>query len=287
MTSSFGAAATTYDAAALPQRLAAMRLVSEAWRLISATCGSDGSELPVGVIDLGCGTGVVAAAWLDQMEAQHQRPPRQLLLVDQAPEMVERAMQRLQARQALFQSVVKGVVVDAFADAVIEALEPLVVDAPLVLLSNYALQWSTAPLEVLKTVWARLLRPGDWLAVAVPDARSFAVLRAALATADLPSHLLVPPTSDQLIGAAPRSTLADCFEWVASGSFPNGVPVASALDYLRHFTRIGVRSARSRYSHRELARLCRCLDTQLSAGASELDYHSTWMVLRRLGQPPA
>jgi hypothetical protein len=177
------------------------------------------------------------------------------------------------------------VVVDAFADAAVEALVPLLApeaSCPRLVLSSYALQWSAAPLEVLKTVWGRLLRPGEWLAVAVPDDRSFAVLRAALAEADLPSHLLALPASDALLGAAARSTLADGFVWVDGGSFANGVPVASALDYLRHFTRIGARSKRSHYSRGQLTRLCRCLDQQLSAGAAELDYHSTWMVLRRL-----
>ena len=251
MTSSFGAAATTYDAAARPQRLAALRLVAEAWHSISAACGVDGGALPDGVIDLGCGTGLVAAAWLEQLQAQGQPLPRQWLLVDQAPEMVEWTVERLRAQQCLQQAAVQGVVVDAFADAAVEALVPLLApeaSCPRLALSSYALQWSLAPLEVLKTVWGRLLRPGDWLAVAVPDDRSFAVLRAALAQADLPSHLLELPASDALIGAAARSTLADDFAWVEGGSFANGVPVASGLDYLRHFTRIGARSGRSLYS---------------------------------------
>ena len=289
MTLSFGAAASTYDTAARPQRLAASRLVAEAWHSISAACDVDGGVRPDGVIDFGCGTGLVAAAWLEQLQAQGQPLPRQLLLVDQAPEMVERAVERLRAwqcpQQAPVQAQVQGVVVDAFADAAVEALVPLLAPEashPRLVLSSYALQWSAAPLEVLKTVWGRLLRPGEWLAVAVPDDRSFAVLRAALAEADLPSHLLALPASDALIGAAARSTLADGFAWVDGGCFANGVPVASALDYLRHFTRIGARSGRSRYSRGQLTRLCRCLDQQLSAGAAELDYHSTWMVLRRL-----
>jgi SAM-dependent methyltransferase len=286
LTSSFGAAASTYDAAARPQRLAASRLVAEAWHSISAACGIEGETLPDGVIDLGCGTGLVAAAWLEQLQAQGQPLPRQLLLVDQAPEMVERAVERLRAWQCPQQ----GMVVDAFADAAVEALVPLLAPEashPRLVLSSYALQWSAAPLEVLKTVWGRLLRPGEWLAVAVPDDRSFAVLRAALAEADLPSHLLALPASDALIGAAARSTLSDGFAWVDGGSFANGVPVASALDYLRHFTRIGARSGRSLYSRGQLTRLCRCLDQQLSAGAAELDYHSTWMVLRRLSPSQA
>ena len=290
MTSSFGAAATTYDAAARPQRLAASRLVAEAWHSISAACRVEGGTLPDGVIDLGCGTGLVAAAWLEQLQAHHQPLPRQWLMVDQAPEMVERAVERLRACQCPQQAAVQGVVVDAFAGAAVEALVPLLAPEashPRLVLSSYALQWSAAPLEVLKTVWGRLLRPGEWLAVAVPDDRSFAVLRAALAQADLPSHLLELPASDALIGAAARSTLADGFAWVEGGSFANGVPVASGLDYLRHFTCIGARSGRSRYSRGQLTRLCRCLDQQLSAGAAELDYHSTWMVLRRLSPPQA
>ena len=294
MTSSFGAAATTYDAAARPQRLAASRLVAEAWHSISAACGVDGAALPDGVIDFGCGTGLVADAWLEQLQAQGQPLPGQWLLVDQAPEMVERAVERLRARQchqqAPVQGIVQGVVVDAFADAAVEALLPLLAPEashPRLVLSSYALQWSAAPLEVLTTVWGPLLRPGEWLAVAVPDDRSFAVLRAALAEAALPSHLLELPASDALIGAAARSTLADGFAWVDGGSFANGVPVASGLDYLRHFTRIGARSGRSRYSRGQLTRLCRCLDQQLSAGAAELDYHSTWMVLRRLSPSQA
>ena len=285
MTASFGAAASTYDAAARPQRLAASRLVAEAWRSISVACAADLGDLPGDVIDLGCGTGLAALAWLDLLQAQAQPPPRRLLMVDQAAEMVQGAMERLQARQALMHSAVRGVVVDAFADEAIEVLEPLLASGlrhSRVVLSSYAIQWSAAPLQVLTTVWARLVRPGDWLAVAVPDDRSFAVLRAALVEAGLPSHLLTLPASDDLIGAAARQTLACSFDWVAGGSFSNAVPVASALDYLRHFTRIGARPMRSRYSRSQLMRLCRCLDLQLSAGTAELDYHSTWMVLRRL-----
>ena len=262
-----------------------MRLVSEAWPLLNPAGGADAQGPPDCVVDLGCGTGLAAGAWLDQLQAKGQPSPRQLLLVDQAPEMVERAMKHFQARQCLKQAVVQGVVADAFASTVVEALQPLLaVDAnqPRVLLSSYVLQWSGAPLQVLTTVWARLLRPEDWLVVAVPDARSFAVLRAALAAAHLPSHLLALPAAEHLTGVAARRTLADSFMWVGGGSFANGVPVASALDYLRHFTNIGARPARSRYSRSELIRLRRCLDQQLSAGKAELDYHSTWIVLRRL-----
>ena len=235
--------------------------------------------LPHCVIDLGCGTGFAVRSWLDVLLAEEQPPPLHLFLVDQARSMVEQAMAVVRQRHAN----VQGLILDIFdCQEIAGSVLLQAAQSPRLVISSYALQWCPAPVSVIDTVWVRLLRPGDWLAVALPDARSFGVLHAALIAADLPSYFLNLPEADDLIGKKARRILSSSFEWVASGSFANGVPVASALDYLRHFTHIGARPARSRYSRSELIRLCRCLDQQLSAGKAELDYHSTWIVLRRL-----
>ena len=231
------------------------------------------------LLDLGCGTGLASRAWLDLSAAQQLAPPAELLLVDQAPAMVERARHLLLPRHRS----VRGLVLDAFAsDALAAVGEQLSGRGPGLLLSSYALQWHPEPLAVLTRCWAPWLRPGDWLAVAAPDDRSFTLLKAALVAAALPSHLLDLPRTPDLIGAAAAQQLQPWFRCHGSGAFANGVPVASALDYLRHFALIGARPSRSPYARGELVRLRRCLDQQLDAGRSELDYHSTWMVLQRL-----
>ena len=278
MTSSFAAAVTTYDAAAQPQRLAARQLVVEAHRCITGRERARADVLPTCVLDLGCGTGLATRAWLDQLQQSGQPGPDQVLLVDQAAAMVERARAVVAERHG----AVAGVVLDAFQPEAVGVLAPqLPPHGSRLLLSSYALQWSPTPLTVLQRVWAPLLRAGDWLAVAVPDAGSFQVLRRALAAAELPSHLLELPDQQALLGPAAQRALASQFHWVACGSFAIGVPVPSALAYLRHFALIGARPQRSPYSRSQLVRLRRCLDQQLSLGAAELDYHSTWMLLRR------
>lgn len=278
MTSSFAAAVTTYDAAALPQRLAAMHLAQEVGRRIPAGGVIDADDRPTVVLDLGCGTGLATRSWLDQLQQSGQPGPEQVLLVDLAAAMVKRARAVVAERHG----AVTGVVLDAFQPDAVAVLAPqLPPQGRRLLLSSYALQWNPTPLTVLQQVWAPLLRAGDWLALAVPDAGSFQALHQALAAAELPSHLLKLPEQQDLIGPAAQRALATQFQWVAGGSFANGVPVPSALAYLRHFALIGARPQRSPYARSQLVRLRRCLDQQLSLGAGELDYHSTWMLLRR------
>ena len=259
--------------------MAAMRMATEVHLYITGDTPMKAEELPSCLLDLGCGTGLATRSWLDQLQALGQPDPDQLLLVDQAAAMVERASALLAERHG----AVKGVVLDAFQrDAMGVLAAQLPSQGSRLLLSSYALQWSPTPLRVLQQVWAPLLRAGDWLAVAVPDVTSFQTLRQALAAAKLPSHLLELPDPQGLIGPSAQRALASQFEWIASGSFANAVPVSSALAYLRHFALIGARPRRSPYSRSQLVRLLRCLDQQLSFGVAELDYHSTWMLLRRL-----
>ena len=255
-----------------------MQLVADAHRCITAGESGSADVLPTCLLDLGCGTGLATRLWLDQLQASGQPVPDQLLLVDQAAAMVERARAVVVERHG----AVTGVVLDAFQPEAVAVLAPqLPPNGSRLLLSSYALQWSRAPLTVLQQVWAPWLRAGDWLALVVPDAGSFQVLRRALAAAELPSHLLKLPDQEALIGPQAQRALASQFHWVAGGSFANGVPVPSALAYLRHFALIGARPQRSPYSRSQLVRLRRCLDQQLSVGTAELDYHSTWMLLRR------
>lgn len=193
--------------------------------------------------------------------------------------MVKRAMALLSSRHGN----VQGLALDAFQEQAMGALATqLPPDGSRLLLSSYALQWSPAPLEVLQRVWALFARSGDWLALAVPDASSFALLRAALAAANLPSHLLPLPEHQALIGPRAQRALAPWWRWVAGGVFVNAVPVGSAVEYLRHFTLIGARPERSRYAPREVVRLRRCLEGEMRRSSAQLDYHSTWMLLQRI-----
>ena len=280
MTSFFDSAVNTYEAAAQPQRLAARRLVWEATRHISIESISASGRFPHCVIDLGCGTGLAVRSWFDLLQAEALPLPGEVLLVDQAPAMVARALTLMDPQAGVLQ----GVVADVFDCEVVDILSPLMPSdssKSRLILSSYVLQWSPMPLMTLKSVWAKLLRPGDWLAFVVPDSRSFGLFRSALDAAKLSSHFLELPDSSELIGVAAQKFLSTHFRCVGSGTFSNEVSVISANDYLRHFTRIGAQAWR--YKRAELVKLNHCLDYVLKSESSRmlLDYFSTWMLLQR------
>ena len=68
-----------------------MQLVADAHRCITAGESGSADVLPTCLLDLGCGTGLATRLWLDQLQASGQPVPDQVLLVDQAEAMVERA----------------------------------------------------------------------------------------------------------------------------------------------------------------------------------------------------
>ena len=162
----------------------------EAHRCITGRERARADVLPTCVLDLGCGTGLATRAWLDRSNSQGS-----LVLTRCCWWIRSRRHGRTGSRCGGGASWGEsGVVLDAFQPDGHWCLgAQLPPHGSRLLLSSYALQWSPTPLTVLQRVWAPLLRAGDWLAVAVPDAGSFQVLRRALAAAELPSHLLMLP----------------------------------------------------------------------------------------------
>lgn len=105
-----------------------------------------GADAPATVVDLGCGSGELTATLADRW------PTAQVLGVDSAPEMIERAV----GRQAPRLNFRLGEAAE-FSAAGVD-----------VLVSNALLQWVPGHLELLRR-WASELNPGGWLAFQVPD----------------------------------------------------------------------------------------------------------------------
>jgi trans-aconitate 2-methyltransferase len=105
-----------------------------------------GADAPATVVDLGCGSGELTATLATRW------PNAQVLGIDSAPEMIERAV----GQQAPRLSFRLGEAAEFCATGVD------------VLVSNALLQWVPGHLELLAR-WASELNPGGWLAFQVPD----------------------------------------------------------------------------------------------------------------------
>ena len=150
---SFGRAAPVYDRAAAVQRLAAQRLAA---RLVAMA-----PDAPGMLLDVGCGTGAVAA------ELAAAWPEAAMVLADLAPPMLAVARGKLLGAA--------GVAADA--DSLPFARESFDLVA-----SNLALQWCDDVASVLRRL-AGLLRPGGVLGVTTLLDGSWASWRRALAMA--------------------------------------------------------------------------------------------------------
>lgn len=175
----FGRHAADYDRQAQLQRATAWRLAHWIRQL----------PLPPGpCADLGAGTGLLGQALRRQgasgpAGAGRGLDPEALLQLDLCPELLARNPLPRQRRWNLD-----------------SGLPPELQGAGL-LSSSFALQWLPQPAHQLGR-WCTALRPGGWLAVAVPTAASFPEWRQAAAAAGVPCTALPLPEAGALIAAA-------------------------------------------------------------------------------------
>jgi malonyl-CoA O-methyltransferase len=166
----FSRRAGHYHLQARMQRAIAWRLAHHIGRL----------PLPPGpCADLGAGTGLLGQALLRQQAAA------QLLQLDLCPALL--------ARNPLPQQRTWN----------LEAGLPPELTGAALLASSFALQWLEQPQRQL-AAWSHALRPGGWLALAVPTAASFPEWHQAAAAAGVPCTALPLPDSQGLINTAAR-----------------------------------------------------------------------------------
>jgi malonyl-CoA O-methyltransferase len=173
----FGRRAPHYERAAGLQRAIAWRLARHCRAL----------PLPQGpCADLGAGSGLLARA------IEQQRPGTALLRLDNCPELLA------QGRNA---SPGGGPPVP---DSLLWDLDqglPEALQGAALLASSFALQWLQEP-ELQLQRWCRQLRPGGWLALAVPTAASFEPWRLAARRAAVPFTGLPLPEAQRLEAVA-------------------------------------------------------------------------------------
>lgn len=168
----FGRRADDYDARARLQR-------GVAWRLARACRGL---SLPAGpCADLGAGTGLLSQA------LGHCCPQLALQQVDLSGALLAR---------------------NPFAGTPLPGLEwdlnqglPSGLEQAALLASNFALQWLADPAAELER-WCLQLRPGGWLALAVPSSGTLAAWQAAARAAGVPCTALPLPDAERLIQVA-------------------------------------------------------------------------------------
>jgi malonyl-CoA O-methyltransferase len=174
----FARRASRYDQLAHLQR-------SVAWRL-GRLCRD--LPLPQGPhADLGAGSGLLARA----LEAQGQNLA--LLRLDNCAELLqqeerapwERATEK--ASSSLLWDLNRGL--------------PAQLNGAALLASSFSLQWLERPMEQLE-LWCRCLRPGGWLALALPTQGSFPEWHRAARSAGVPCTALPLPTSSELRAVA-------------------------------------------------------------------------------------
>ena len=196
----FDRAAAHYDAAAAFQARCAAALVAQITP----------STPPRSILDIGCGTGLVAAA------AGRRWPAARLTALDAAPAMLRQAQARLPSLQTL-----TG---DAARIDLTERYDLIV--------SSMMLHWLADPLAALRR-WQGWLRPGGLLQVAVLVRDSFAEWRQLCASHSLPDGLWPMPLADFAAALRPQSVPYD-----QTISFPD------ALAFLRRLKQTGAATAR-------------------------------------------
>ncbi len=206
---SFGRQAGNYDGQAQLQR-------AVAWRL-ARLC----RDLPLpplgGCADLGAGSGLLSLA------LQFHRPELQPAQIDLCPELL--ALNPLAPPEIRPWDLNQG-------------LPPAGAGSSL-LLSSFALQWLEDPCRQLEH-WCRQLRPGGWLALAVPTATSFPQWRQAAEAAAVPWSALPLPTASELLRVAERNLNLQQRQQL---SFRR--PIASPLTFLRSLCSLGAQTSRT------------------------------------------
>lgn len=204
----FGRRADQYNDHAQLQR-------AVAWRL-ARLCRDLG--MPEGPkADLGAGSGLLSLA------LQAHRPALQLSQIDLCPELLAR--NPLAAPTPAPWDLNLGL--------------PAELDGASLLASSFALQWLEEPERELER-WCRHLRPGGWLALAVPTAACFPQWRQAARAASVPWSALNLPGAQTLLEVAQRELSIDHSQEL---SFQR--PIASPLAFLRSLCRLGAEASRT------------------------------------------
>jgi len=241
----FGRQASHYERAARLQ-------AAVAWRLARHTRNLPLPPGPCG--DLGAGSGLLARA------IERQRPDTRLLRVDNCPELLAQEAQDCLGAPQLLWDLDQGL--------------PRQLRGAALLASGFALQWLEQPEQQLAH-WCGQLRPGGWLALAVPTAASFAPWRLAAERAEVPFTGLPLPEASRLEAIASRQLeLRHCQRLRFSRSNEGAWP------FLRQIKAIGAQASRGpRLAPGELRRL---VAHWPRAGRRQLE----WEVLLLLGQKP-
>lgn len=201
-----------------------------AWRLGRLCRDLPLSEGPCA--DLGAGSGLLSRALMVQHRGLAERPPLQL---DLCPQLLERNP----LPRRLLWDLNDGL--------------PAELNGAALLASGFCLQWLEHPLEQLAH-WCHSLRPGGWLALALPTAGSFPQWRHAAAAAAVRCTALELPVAETLISTAEDGGL----ELRHSGILRFSRPRQGGLETLRHLSRLGAAASRTQsLSAAELRRLLR------------------------------
>ena len=240
---SFGRQAGQYDSHAQLQR-------SLAWRL-ARLC----RDLPLpsegACADLGAGSGLLSLA------LRKHRPDLKPAQIDLCPELL--ALNPLAPPQPVSWGLNQGLPADLAGSRL--------------LLSSFALQWLEDPCRQLEH-WCRQLRPGGWLALAVPTSASFPQWRQAAEAAAVPWSALPLPTAAELLAVAERNLQLQRRQQLFFQR-----PIATPLAFLRSLCSLGAQSSRTPPVG------AAALRRQLAHWPA--DPHITWSVLVMIGQRPA
>ncbi len=206
------------------------------------------------MVDLGAGSGNLSRALTGQ------RPGLDPLLVDNCPELLaEAAAPASRCRRW-----------DLNAGLPPEAREAAL------LLSSFALHWLQAPEQQLRH-WCEQLRPGGWLALAVPLEGSFASWHQAAERADVACSALPLPRQGDLLAALPPQCRPQRQQRLRfSCRYP------SAMAFLAELKRHGVNgSASAQLSPSELRRLLKHWPMQEQDQGVSLNWDLLLLLARR------
>lgn len=219
-----------------------------AWRL-ARLCRD--LRLPEGpAADLGAGSGLLSLA------LQAHRPELHLAQVDLCPELLAR--NPLAAPGTAPWDLNQGL--------------PANLAGAGLLASSFALQWLEDPGPALER-WCQHLKPGGWLALAVPTGASFPQWRQAAWAASVPMSALTLPGADALRTIAQRQLQLERSQEIRFQR-----PIASPLAFLRSLCRLGAQASRTPPLGAAALR-------RLIAHWPD-DNRITWSVLLLIGQRP-
>lgn len=203
--------------------------------------------------DLGAGSGLVGQA------LRHQGDHQPLLQLDLCPELLAHNPLAAAAGQLVWD---------------LNQPLPEQLHQAALLTSSFALQWLDDPASQLQH-WCGQLRPGGWLAVAVPTSGSFPQWHRAAAAAGVPCTTLPLPRADALLAATAQGglRLRHCLRLQFSRRYGSG------LGFLHQLKTLGASASRTpRLTPAQLRRLLDCWPN---------DGRVSWEVLLLLGQRPS